>query len=172
MNGLTVDAPSLLNLDFAKILNSHWSLDGKVSQGVVVLHLSFLSLLSVEERQAYRDPLLLTFDYEVKSSEFLESMSSVLTTISAIAPHESITRKDLHGKLVELDEDFMPDACILKDSQSIRIHLHHLSSHGVRRHSRPVKVLFGGRLSVAYGSSGGRNEPGGGVGRTSGEVGS
>jgi hypothetical protein len=66
----------------------------------------------------------------------------------------------------------MPDACILKDSQSIRVHLHHLSSHGIRRHSRPVEVFFGGRLSVANGSSGGRDEPGGGVGRTSGEVGS
>lgn len=99
-------------------------------------------------------------------------MSSVLTIISATVPHGSFTRNDPHGKLVELDEDFMPDACILKDSQSIRIHLHHLPSHGVRRHSRPVKVLFGGRLSVAYGSSGGRNETRGGVGRTSGEVGS
>jgi hypothetical protein len=109
----------------------------------------------------------LTFDDEVKRSQFLEPVSGVLTTCQ---PHLSSITKYSHGKLVELDEDFMPDSSIFEDGQSVRIHLDHLSCFGIRRHGGPVKVLFGVGMPVANCGGGGSDESGSGVCGTRGEV--
>lgn len=73
-----MEAPALFDFDLAKVLDSHRSLDGEVSQRVVVLFRSAV-LQELDGKQAYGDSLLLTFIYEIESSEFLEPMSSVFT---------------------------------------------------------------------------------------------
>jgi len=70
---------------------------------------------------------------------------------------------DLHSKLVELDQDFMPNSSIFKDSQSLRIHLLHLTRLSVRRQGGSMIVFLGMGMSESYSGSCGGSEAGGGV---------
>jgi hypothetical protein len=70
---------------------------------------------------------------------------------------------DLHSKLVELDQDFMPNTRIFKDGQSIRIHLLHLTRLSVRRESGSMIMFLGVRVAESYNGGRGGSEAGGGV---------
>ena len=72
----TVDTLALLNFNFAKVLDTHGSSYGKVSQRMVVL---LLASILCARGFIYRDSLLLPVNHEIKSSKLLESMSFVLT---------------------------------------------------------------------------------------------
>lgn len=73
----TVNTLALLEFNLAKVLDTHGSNYGKVSQRMVVLQSE--SILFARGF-TYRDSLLLPINNEIKSSKLLESMSFVLTT--------------------------------------------------------------------------------------------
>lgn len=68
---------AILDLNLAKVFDTHRSFHGKVSQRVIVLPSAGDLLWS--DRTTHRDSLLLTFDDEIESSKFLEPMSFVFT---------------------------------------------------------------------------------------------
>jgi len=88
-------------------------------------------------------------------------MSLVLAVLSVL---DRMQRGfDSHGKLVEFDKDLMPNSSILKDGQSVRIHLLHLPSLSIRRKGRSMAVFFGMGVAVSYSGGGGSSKAGGGV---------
>jgi hypothetical protein len=109
----------------------------------------------------HRDSLLLPLYDKVKSSNFLQSMSFILTTNQLRARPRG--KENSHGKLVELDQDFMPNSSIFKYRQPIRIHLLDLSRLGIRRQGGSMIVFLGVRVTESDSGSCGGSEAGGGV---------
>ena len=70
---------------------------------------------------------------------------------------------DSHGKLIELDQNFMPNSSIFKDGQSVRIHLFYLTRFGIRREGGSMIVFLGMGVTVTYSRSCGGSEISGGI---------
>jgi hypothetical protein len=152
----TVDTLALLDLNLAKVLDTHRSSHGEVSQRMVVLSSAYIPSLFIKLTE------IPFFCPSMTRSRAASSLSPCRLSSLPISGRSS-GDDNLHRKLVELDQDFMPNSSIFKDGQSIRIHLLHLTRLSVRRESGSMVVFLGVRVAESYSGSGGGSEAGGGV---------